>query len=65
MGHSFGFMWVFSLIFLAIFVFFMRVTFAQNNSTKSESPREILDKRFVPGEINKDEYEEMKNTLNK
>ena len=65
-GHGFGFMWVFPFIFLAVFVFFMRGNmFGQNNSqnTTTETPREILDKRFAKGEINKEEYEEMKKTL--
>jgi len=68
MGHGFGFMWIFPLIFLAVFVFFMRGMFGQNNNqnqnTTTETPREILDKRFAKGEINKDEYEEIKKTLN-
>ncbi|VAX08814.1 hypothetical protein MNBD_GAMMA25-682 [hydrothermal vent metagenome] len=65
MGHGFGFMWIFPLIFLLVFVFFMRGILGQNNSnTKSETPREILDKRFAQGEISKEEYEEMKQTLN-
>lgn len=68
MGHGFGFMWIFLFIFLAVFVFFMRGMFGQNNSqnqnTTTETPREILDKRFAKGEINKEEYEEMKRTLN-
>ena len=65
MGHGFGFMWIFPLLFLAVFIFFMRGNmFGQNNqNTKTETPREILDKRFAKGEINKDEYEEMKKTL--
>ena len=64
MGHGFGFMWIFPLIFLLLFVFFMRWMFGQNSSnSKSETPREILDKRFARGEISKEEYEEMKQTL--
>lgn len=66
MGQGFGFMWIFPLLFLAVFIFFMRGMFGQsNNSNKTiETPREILDKRFAKGEINKDEYEKMKKTLN-
>jgi len=55
------------LIFLAIFVFFIRGIFGQNNNlnqnTTTETPHEILDKRFAKGEINKEEYEKMKRTL--
>ncbi len=66
MGQGFGFMWIFPLLFLAVFIFFMRGMFGQNNNSNKtiETPREILDKRFAKGEINKDEYEEMKKTLN-
>jgi len=74
-GHGFGYMWIFPVIFLLVFVFFMRGMFGQNNNSnnygsgdgssshRSESAREILDKRFAKGEINKDEYEEMKKAL--
>ena len=67
-GHGFGFMWIFPLLFLVVFLFFMRGMFGQgsggsNNSPRPESAREILDKRFARGEINKQEYEEMKKVL--
>ena len=68
-GHGFGFMWIIPLIFLIVFLFFMRGIFGQGGGTgqspgsKPESAREILDKRFAKGEINKEEYEEMKQAL--
>lgn len=67
-GHGFGFMWIIPLLFFVVFLFFMRGLFGQgpgggNNSTRPESTREILDKRFARGEISKEEYEEMKKTL--
>jgi len=67
-GHGFGFMWIIPLLFFVVFLFFMRGMFGQggggsNNSTRPESAREIPDKRFSRGEINKEEYEEMKKTL--
>ena len=34
-----------------------------NQQTKEEGPLEILKKRLVKGEITKDEYEEIKKTL--
>ena len=73
-GHGFGFMWIFPLIFLAIFIYFMRGKFGQGSkgcdsqggdSSHQESAREILDKRFAKEEINKEEYESMKETLGK
>ena len=68
-GHGFGFMWVILLLFLAVVVFFIRGIFGQgggsgqSTGSKSESAREMLDKRFAKGEISKDEYEEMKRAL--
>jgi len=69
-GHGFGFMWIFPVIFLVVFIFFMRGMFgsgsggnSENNAPRSESAREILDKRFAKGEINKEEYAEMKQSL--
>jgi len=69
-GHGFGFMWIFPIIFLVVFIYFMRGMFSagrsdKNNGTRSESAHEILDKRFARGEINKEEYEEMKRSLMK
>lgn len=67
-GQGFGFMWIFPLLFLGAFLYFMRGMFGQNmgsgsNSARPESAREILDKRFASGEINTEEYEEMKKAL--
>jgi len=69
-GHGFGFMWIFPVIFLVVFIFFMRGMFgsgsggnSENNAPRSESASEILDKRFAKGEINKEEYAEMKQSL--
>ena len=36
-----------------------------SQQTKDESPLEILKKRFAKGEITKDEYQKIKNTLEK
>ena len=69
MGHGFGFMWLFPLLFFVILIFFMRGMFGRgcgshgSNATHQESAREILDKRFAKGEITKEEFEEMKKTL--
>ena len=71
-GQGFTFMWIIPLLFFVVFLFFMRGMFGQRynmrngddrNSTRPESAREILDKRFATGEISKDKYEEMKKTL--
>lgn len=67
-GHGFGFMWIVPMLFFVVFLFFMRGIFRQgsrggNNGTRRESAREILDKRFAKGEIEKEEYEEMKKAI--
>ena len=71
-GHGFGFMWLFPIFFFVVFFFFMRGMFGRGssgcglhggNASTRESAREILDKRFAKGEITKEEYEEMKKTL--
>ena len=72
LGHGFGFMWLFPIFFFVVFFFFMRGMFGRGssgcglhggNASTRESAREILDKRFAKGEITKEEYEEMKKTL--
>lgn len=70
-GHGFGFMWLIPLAFFVVFIFFMRGMFRQGwsgcgpgrNTPSGESAHEILDKRFAKGEITKEEYQEMKKTL--
>ena len=71
-GHGFGFMWMIPLFFFVMFIFFMRGMFGRGSSgcgshgestTHQDNAREILDKRFAKGEITKNEYEEMKKTL--
>ncbi len=64
---GFGYMWIFPLLFLAVFLYFMRGMFGGGmsgmHSKDDETPRQILDRRFAAGEISKEEYEEMKATL--
>lgn len=71
-GHGFGFMWLIPLVFFVVFIIFIRGIFGRDspgcgshggNTKHSASASEILDKRFAKGEITKDEYEEMKRTL--
>ncbi len=72
-GHGFGFMWLIPLIFLVVFLFFLRGIFSRRGSmgcsshgehaSNQESAQDILDKRYARGEITKDEYEAMKKTL--
>ena len=65
---GFGYMWIFPLLFLAVFFYFMRGMFGggiSGSSPRAEIPREVLDRRYAAGEISKEEYEDMKATLAK
>lgn len=68
---GFGFMWIFPLLFLIVMIVFLfrgPWWFRGGNdrtggSERRETPREILDRRYASGEISKEQYEEMKRTL--
>jgi putative membrane protein len=71
-GHGFGWMWIVPFAFLAVcvlfaFGFFVRrpVCFGHEarRAAGEEGAREILDRRYAKGEINKQQYEEMKHAL--
>jgi putative membrane protein len=55
--------WLFWLILILWLFSTQRKNIGQQ--TKGESPLEILKKRLAKGEITKDEYEAIKNTLDK
>ena len=60
-------MWLFwiALIVVVVLVVKMLNGVPNQSATTSESPRKILEKRYVRGEIDKDEFEEMKKELEK
>jgi len=69
-GHGFGWMWIVPFAFLAVcllvaFGFRRSVCFGRDETQAAggESAREILDRRYAKGEINKQQYEEMKHAL--
>jgi putative membrane protein len=64
------FWWIFPLIMIAFCFFMMRGGFGmcghgshRKDGNSSESARDILDKRYAGGEIDKTEYEEKKREL--
>ncbi len=61
--HSFigGGMWIFWLILFVIIVLLVKVMGVP--SKNSESAMELLKKRYANGEISKEEFEEIKKTL--
>lgn len=70
--HGMGFMWIFPLIFMIIFVAFLFVIMSRgprwfggfwDRNNRRESAREILDRRFASGEISAEQYEDMKRRL--
>ena len=63
-GHGFGWMWFFPVVFIAACLFFMSWMFSRRGGRGAgESAREILDRRFAKGEIDKRQYEDMKHAL--
>ena len=65
--HHYWGMHFFWWLFWLILVLWLFSTRRKNlgQQTKEDSPLEILKKRFAKGEITKEEYEEIKNTLDK
>ena len=61
-------MWIFWLITILIVVLIIKALMGTDNSTlisSSESPLKILEKRYARGEIDKNEFEDMKKELEK
>lgn len=60
--------WLFGVILILIVVWYFsqsRFNFPSNNTGRKDRAREVLDKRYARGEINKEEYEEQKRILRK
>ena len=64
------FMWIIPLGFLIVFAIFVlrggpMCGWGRHGEGRSESAHEILARRFARGEIMKDQYEDMKRTLDR
>jgi putative membrane protein len=64
-GYGGGFMWLLILVLVGGVVFFLFQTSKSKSSIESitETPSDILKKRYANGEINKDEFDRIKNDL--
>ncbi len=67
-GMGGGFMWLFPLIGLGIFLYviymiFNRTNLTNNTGIDSESALEVLKKRYARGDITKEEFAKMKKDL--
>ena len=60
MGFGMGWIWLF---FLALLVIGVILLLSRRNEKSESSALAILDERLARGEINKDQYEEMKRVL--
>jgi len=67
MGTGMGIgMWLFWILGIAAVLLIAKLVLVGSSGSSgrpSESPKEILDKRFASGEINQDEYENMNKEL--
>ena len=58
-GMGMGFWWTGGLVLLGLFGLFLVIAFRRsaNDPFRSESPLDILKKRYARGEISKDEFD--------
>jgi len=65
-GHGF-FGWIFPLLFWGLIIYglisIIRRLIPRNQNLKHESALDILKKRYASGEINREEFSEMKSAL--
>ncbi|MEB0027717.1 SHOCT domain-containing protein [Pseudomonas sp. MH9.2] len=66
----FPWMWIFPLIFLIVMLIFLFRSGClpmcgghKTHEKREESARELLDRRYARGEINREEYQQMKKDL--
>ena len=64
-GYGGGFMWLIVLVLAGIGIYFLtRISKSKgSDGPLIESPLDVLDRRYANGEINKEEFDRMKNDL--
>ena len=64
-GFGGGFMWVFWILAIVVIIALFRGVSGSGTSATSESPMEILRKRYANGEISDEEFEHLRKELEK
>jgi putative membrane protein len=64
-GHGGGFMWIILLVIVGVVIYFLIQVSKSKNSDVSttETPLDILKKRYAKGDIEKEEFEQKKKDL--
>ena len=68
MGPGMGWGWIIGLILIALIIWLVIKTTRQstgNTNAADKSPLDILKERYARGEIDKEEFEKKKSTLNR
>jgi len=63
MGFGGGFMWIIWILLIAAVIWLVVILSRQGRSSGEPSAREILDRRYARGEIDKETYDRMKHEL--
>ena len=67
-GHGFfggGFMWLFWILIIAAIFLVLKSLSGSGTSSPSESPMDILRKRYAAGEISREDFESRRKDLEK
>ncbi len=62
-GHTGGYMWILLILVIGLVVYLIFRNVQSGSGQDKETALDILKKRFAKGEINKEEFEEMKRKL--
>jgi putative membrane protein len=58
-----GYMWIFWIVVAVVVVYLVKALYDRSGSSATESPLDILKKRYAKGEITKEVFEQMKQNL--
>lgn len=60
-----GLMWVFWILLAVAIIWVIKISMGGTSNNSSDSPKEILKKRYARGEINETEYKRLREELEK